>query len=88
MGKHSYSGSELDDQNRRKKDDKRLKGDTTYTFRVNSELKAEFERLCEIDRYSAASALRRYMLRCVQKGCVTHDFNRLKTFNTRVKFRR
>jgi len=88
MGKHSFGGSELDDDARRKKDDKKLKGDSTYTFRVNSKLKMDFEKLCENGRYSPAMALRRYMLRCVEKGCVTHDFNRLKIFNTRVKFRR
>lgn len=88
MTKHSFRGSELSDDDRREKDDKLLVCDTTYTFRVNEKLKADFKKLCRKERYSVGAALRRYMLRCVAKGEVTHDFRKLNEFDTKVKFRR
>ena len=60
----------------REKDDVILTDDSSFTFRVNSELKAQFSHLCRRDQYSAASALKRYMLFCVRKGEITHDLRR------------
>lgn len=42
--------------------------DTTFTFRVNSKLKAEFTQLCKTEHFSAAAALKRYMSHCVAKS--------------------
>lgn len=78
MTKHSWYGSELDDDDRRQKDNKLSLGASTYTFRVDEQLKQDFVTLCQKQRYSASAALRRYMLRCVEKGEVTHDFSKLK----------
>lgn len=45
-----------------------LDDDTTFNFRVNSELKKEFSLICKRDHLSAASALKRYMTTCVRIG--------------------
>lgn len=42
--------------------------DSTFTFRLNSKLKAEFAELCKSEHFSAATALKRYMSQCVEKG--------------------
>lgn len=69
--------SAIDTDASRKKAAEMLDDDSTFNFRVNTKLKEEFLLLCKRERYSAASALKRYMLRCVEKGEVTHDFRRL-----------
>jgi hypothetical protein len=78
MTKHSYYGSGIDDPERREKDDQLLLDDSSYTFRVNAQLKADFLKLCKREQYTASSALKRYMLRCVQKGYISHDMSVLK----------
>jgi len=40
--------------------------DSNFSFRVNSRLKKEFQRLCKRDRYSAASVLKRFMIEVVR----------------------
>lgn len=72
-----YSLPGVDSKESRDKDSCLLHDDSNYTFRVNSELKAEFLKLCKSEHYSAASALKRYMQRCVEKGSVTHDFRKI-----------
>jgi len=42
--------------------------DSTFSFRVNRELKTEFARLCKKERLSSAAILKRYMLQCVREG--------------------
>ncbi len=78
----SYEGnaSVIDTKKLREKDDELLGDDSNYTFRVNGKLKKEFLTLCKRERYSAAAALKRYMLRCVEKGEITHDFRRIRQF--------
>jgi antitoxin component of RelBE/YafQ-DinJ toxin-antitoxin module len=41
---------------------------STFTFRVSSDLKAEFSKLCKDDHMSASNVLKRYMAQCVSKG--------------------
>jgi hypothetical protein len=78
MSKHTYNGKEIDDTLFRDKDDELLLDDSSYTFRVNFKLKEDFFRLCKKEKYTASAALKRYMLRCVNKGYITHDFSKLK----------
>lgn len=42
--------------------------DSTFTFRVDSQLKRDFAQLCEREHFSSATALKRYMSHCVAKG--------------------
>lgn len=46
----------------------RKRDDSTFTFRVDSQLKMDFAQLCEREHFSAATALKRYMSHCVSKG--------------------
>jgi len=39
--------------------------DGTFSFRVNKQLKADFEYLCRREHLSVASALKRYMMKSV-----------------------
>lgn len=48
--------------------DSLLDEDTTFNFRLNSELKKEFALICKRDHLSASSALKRYMTACVRIG--------------------
>jgi len=78
MTKHSYYGSAIDDADQREKDDQLLIDDSSYTFRVNAQLKEDFLKLCKREQYTASAALKRYMLRCVRKGYISHDMSVLK----------
>ena len=42
--------------------------DDVLTFRVNSDLKKEFSRICKENQSSASSELKRYMLKVVEQG--------------------
>lgn len=46
-------------------EDKYLEDDSTFNFRVNSQLKKDFSLLCKRRRISSAAALKRYMAKCV-----------------------
>jgi hypothetical protein len=46
--------------------------DSTFTFRVSSRLKEEFSKLCREEHLSSATALKRYMSRCVSKGRIVN----------------
>lgn len=48
------------------------KDDTTFTFRVSSALKEDFAEICRKEHLSAATALKRYMTRCVSKGRIVN----------------
>lgn len=67
----------IDSKAERERDRVLLVDDTTFTFRVNADLKDQFLALCKSEQYSASSVLKRYMLRCVKIGDITHDFRRL-----------
>jgi hypothetical protein len=49
-------------------EDKYLEDDSTFNFRVNSQLKKDFSLLCKRRRISSAAALKRYMAKCVESG--------------------
>ena len=42
--------------------------DDVLTFRVNTDLKKEFSRICKENQSSASSELKRYMLKVVKEG--------------------
>ena len=42
--------------------------DDVLTFRVNTDLKKEFSRICKENQSSASSELKRYMLKIVEQG--------------------
>lgn len=42
--------------------------DDVLTFRVNSDLKKEFSRICKLNQSSASSELKKYMLRIIEQG--------------------
>ena len=42
--------------------------DDVLTFRVNSDLKKEFSKICKLNQSSASSELKRYMLKIVEQG--------------------
>lgn len=42
--------------------------DDVLTFRVNTDLKKEFSRICKQNQSSASSELKRYMLKIVEQG--------------------
>lgn len=48
--------------------DSLLDEDTTFNFRLNSQLKKEFALICKRDHLSASAALKRYMTACVRIG--------------------
>lgn len=74
----SFQDKSLDSNYRRNKDERLYTDDSTFQFRVNSDLKDQFIQLCRDEQYTAARALKRYMLRCIQNGYVTHDFRAVK----------
>lgn len=45
-----------------------LELDTTANFRVNSELKARFEKICKANHSTASQELKKYMTRVVAAG--------------------
>ena len=47
--------------------------DSTFTFRVNSQLKDDFKKLCSRDRYSSASVIKRWMLKAVRDGRINNN---------------
>lgn len=57
-----------DKSNEKKIDAALLRDGSSFTFRVNKNLKEEFIQLCRKEHYSVAVALKRYMFRCVEKG--------------------
>ena len=48
--------------------------DDVLTFRVNTDLKKEFSRICKENQSSSSSELKRYMLKIVEQGSLY--FNR------------
>lgn len=42
--------------------------DDVLTFRVNTDLKKEFSRICKENQSSSSSELKRYMLKIVEQG--------------------
>jgi len=42
--------------------------DDVLTFRVNSDLKKEFSRICKLNQSSASSELKKYMLKIIEQG--------------------
>ena len=49
-------------------DDYLLQDDSTFTFRINTHHKAEFLKLCKQNRFSAASVLKRHIIKCLEEG--------------------
>jgi len=45
--------------------------DSTFSFRIDSSLKAEFIGICKEEHLSGATILKRYISRCVRLGSVT-----------------
>jgi hypothetical protein len=63
------------------RDEEYSEDDSTYTLRVNADLKKEFLKLCKDEKYSAAAAIKRYMLRCVRIGHISHDLRSVREKN-------
>ncbi|MFW1749045.1 hypothetical protein ACG9XW_23015 [Acinetobacter guillouiae] len=42
--------------------------DDVLTFRVNSDLKKEFSKICKLNQSSASSELKKYMLKIIGQG--------------------
>ena len=55
-------------KNCRKLSQKAHELDDVLTFRVNTDLKKEFSRICKENQSSASSELKRYMLKIVEQG--------------------
>ena len=43
-----------------------LGDDSSFSFRVNKDLKKEFAQLCKKERLSVAAILKRYMVQCIK----------------------
>ena len=65
---HAIAGNSLQQQKIHKIKTNAHELDDVLTFRVNSDLKKEFSRICKLNQSSASSELKKYMLRIIEQG--------------------
>jgi len=77
----SWKSDLVNDESNRARDHILYSDDSTYTLRINADLKKDFLQLCKEEQYSAAAAIKRYMLRCVKLGYISHDLRSVREKN-------
>ena len=65
---NAIAAKSLQSQKLQKIKSKAYELDDVLTFRVNTDLKKEFSRICKENQSSASSELKRYMLKIVEQG--------------------
>ena len=65
---NSIAAKSLQSQKLQKIKSKAHELDDVLTFRVNTDLKKEFSRICKENQSSSSSELKRYMLKIVEQG--------------------
>jgi len=65
---HAIAASSLQQQKVQKIKANASELDDVLTFRVNSDLKKEFSRICKLNQSSSSSELKRFMLKIIEQG--------------------